>query len=65
MTDRERENFAAMNLRAEINRMDAVAAAAAAEAKDEFTMIDGLWYKKAWVASGSTARKGAETTLEN
>jgi hypothetical protein len=58
LTEREWENFVAMKLRGEIDRMDATAAAASVtEAEDEFTMIDGPWYKKAWVASGSTVHK--------
>jgi hypothetical protein len=66
LTEREWENFAAMKLRGEIDRMDATAAtASSAKAENEFTLIDSLLYKKAWVASGSTAHKRAETTFEN
>jgi hypothetical protein len=50
LTEREWENFAAMKLRAEIDRMDAIAATTSgAKVEDQFTEIDGLRYRKAWV----------------
>jgi hypothetical protein len=48
------EAAAAATLRAEIDRMDAVAAAnAAATTEDKFIVIDGLLYVKAWLVNES------------
>jgi hypothetical protein len=65
-TEREWENFAAMKLRGEIDRMDAIAAATSgAKVEDQFTEIDGLRYRKAWVVSDEVADKEAETMSED
>jgi hypothetical protein len=65
LTEREWENFAAMKLRVEIDRMDAIAAATSgANVEDQFTEIDGLRYRKAWVVSEEAADKNAETMSE-
>ena len=51
-TEEEWEAAAAATLRAEIDRMDAVAASTAATAtEDKFVMIDGPLYVKAWLIS--------------
>jgi hypothetical protein len=65
LTEREWENFAAMKLHDEIDRMDAIAAATSgAKVEDQFTEIDGLRYRKAWVVSDEAADKKAETMSE-
>jgi hypothetical protein len=66
LSEREWENFAAMELRAEIDRMDAIAAATSgAKVEDQFTEIDGLRYRKAWVVSDEAADKKDKTTFES
>jgi hypothetical protein len=54
-----------MKLHGEIDRMDAIAAATSgAKVEDQFTEIDGLRYRKAWVVSDEAADKKAETMSE-
>jgi hypothetical protein len=53
VTEQQWEEAAIALLRAEIDRMDAVAAASAAAAsRDRFVTIDGLLYVKAWSKFG-------------
>jgi uncharacterized protein (DUF1697 family) len=60
-TEEQWEAAAAATFRAEIDRMDAVAAANAAAAhQDKFVVIDGLLYVKAWLVSEETESPGAE-----
>jgi hypothetical protein len=63
LAEQQWEAAAMALLRAEIDRMDAVAAAtAAAKHEDKFIIIDGLPYVKAWLVSEKTESRGAGST---
>ena len=65
-TEEEWEAAVAATLRAEIDRMDAVAAAtAAATTEDKFIIIDGLLYVKAWLISEESESPGAGKRPQN
>ena len=66
VTEQQWEEAVIAKLRAEIDRMDAVAAASAAAAsRDRFVTIDGLLYVKAWDVSEEAGSPGAETNTQS
>ena len=65
-TEEQWEAAAAAVLRAEIDRMDAVAAAnAATTTEDKYIIIDGLLYVKAWLITDEPESSGAVSRPQN
>jgi endonuclease V-like protein UPF0215 family len=65
-TKQQWEEAAMARIRAEIDGMDATAATTAiATAEDNFVMIDGLLYVKAWLVSEETETTDAKTRTQN
>ena len=55
LTEEQWEKEAMLKLRAEIDRIDALAAAtAAATSEEKYAMIDGALYVKAWLVGDET-----------
>lgn len=64
-TEEQWEAAAAATLRADIDRMDAVAAATAtATSEDKFVIIDELLYTKAWLIGEDTQPRDAGTSSQ-